>query len=492
MSKSVAAVTALGGLSILLLASNAHAQSDPANFDEVINYPTVVLGNTVAGPLPGATVPILDATTQFNFNAGSSSSFNTFSGIDNEVNLFTGSVVSSPTIENGTTLNLVGGLLPNGLTVNGFSVFRPTIANLQSGGLNGVVSITGTAAANIQAGFGIQLLLSGQPTVDILPGANIASIDAPDASTVSISGGSIGSITTSNSARFQINGGLFSGTVDVAEDSRFNISGGDFAALDVSILNDLNIAAGAIEAVEIFGSRTQVHISGGAFGDSPFLVRSRATANITGGQFGDDFQVESDGVANVSGGSFSADVDVEDGGTLNLIATQFLLDGVDRTAEIAQANAEGQDFSINPLNPPMLLEGVFTDDNPFAFAFLPEDPVLAEEVSTLDPNSTVNLIVGAPQLAGDFNGDGLVNLADYTVWRDNLGAGNEASIAYGGDGLNGVDSADYEVWKNNFSGSIDPLSGSMNQIPEPASIIIGLLLGCVLLHSRERSLISLC
>ncbi|MCO6043652.1 cadherin domain-containing protein [Aeoliella sp. ICT_H6.2] len=51
---------------------------------------------------------------------------------------------------------------------------------------------------------------------------------------------------------------------------------------------------------------------------------------------------------------------------------------------------------------------------------------------------------------GDFNRDGRVNLADYVVWRNNLGASDESSINDNGDGMNGVDAADYQLWKDNF------------------------------------------
>ncbi|MCO6044075.1 Ig-like domain-containing protein [Aeoliella sp. ICT_H6.2] len=56
----------------------------------------------------------------------------------------------------------------------------------------------------------------------------------------------------------------------------------------------------------------------------------------------------------------------------------------------------------------------------------------------------------APAHPGDFNYDGTVNLADYVVWRNNLGSADESAIYNNGDGINGIDTADYQVWKNNF------------------------------------------
>ncbi|QDU56940.1 PEP-CTERM sorting domain-containing protein [Aeoliella mucimassa] len=78
---------------------------------------------------------------------------------------------------------------------------------------------------------------------------------------------------------------------------------------------------------------------------------------------------------------------------------------------------------------------------------------------------------------GDFNGDGLVNLADYTVWRDNLGAADESALLGNGDGLNGVDFADYELWKANFGNSMASagVTSDQNVVPEPSSIALGVL-----------------
>ena len=55
-----------------------------------------------------------------------------------------------------------------------------------------------------------------------------------------------------------------------------------------------------------------------------------------------------------------------------------------------------------------------------------------------DENPTQGVVVYAPfdpsGSPGDFNGDGQVNLADYAVWRDNLGAADESGINNNGDG----------------------------------------------------------
>ena len=52
---------------------------------------------------------------------------------------------------------------------------------------------------------------------------------------------------------------------------------------------------------------------------------------------------------------------------------------------------------------------------------------------------------------GDYNRDGTVNAADYTVWRDNLGAtGIMPLTGADGDGNGLVDAVDYQVWRSHF------------------------------------------
>ncbi|WP_197528956.1 alkaline phosphatase family protein [Aeoliella mucimassa] len=67
----------------------------------------------------------------------------------------------------------------------------------------------------------------------------------------------------------------------------------------------------------------------------------------------------------------------------------------------------------------------------------------------------------------DYNGDGIVNLADYTIWRDTLGAVGIGQPADGnGDGK--VDRADYEVWKQSFGQLYPPVDNIQGQtVPEP-------------------------
>lgn len=81
-------------------------------------------------------------------------------------------------------------------------------------------------------------------------------------------------------------------------------------------------------------------------------------------------------------------------------------------------------------------------------------------------------------LAGDYNGDGEVNVADYTVWRDNLGGSSTSlenrSVALAGTAIGSID---YQVWKSNFGASLESAVTAV-AVPEPSSTTL-LLLTCV-------------
>lgn len=91
---------------------------------------------------------------------------------------------------------------------------------------------------------------------------------------------------------------------------------------------------------------------------------------------------------------------------------------------------------------------------------------------------------------GDFNGDGLVNLADYTVWRDNLGAADESVLANNGDGTNGVNAGDYEVWKQAFGNASSASIVASANVPEPSTASIAglIVLGSIALARRRLSI----
>ncbi|QDU87124.1 hypothetical protein Pla175_04800 [Pirellulimonas nuda] len=76
-------------------------------------------------------------------------------------------------------------------------------------------------------------------------------------------------------------------------------------------------------------------------------------------------------------------------------------------------------------------------------------------------------------LAGDFNLDGAVNAADYTVWRDTLTLTVPNGTGADGSGNGVIDQADYDIWKMNFGAPamMGPAVGA-NSVPEASSLLL--------------------
>ena len=88
-----------------------------------------------------------------------------------------------------------------------------------------------------------------------------------------------------------------------------------------------------------------------------------------------------------------------------------------------------------------------------------------------------NYTSGSPSigLSGDYNEDGKVNAADYTVWRD----GNSPDSTTAG----------YDLWVAHFGNTAGAASGSQ-AVPEPTSLALLLGLSLVVAANRSQRLVS--
>ena len=98
-------------------------------------------------------------------------------------------------------------------------------------------------------------------------------------------------------------------------------------------------------------------------------------------------------------------------------------------------------------------------------------------------------VVGVP---GDYNNDGTVNAADYTVWRNNLGQAVQLTNEVAGTTPGQVTPEDYVAWKARFGNTSGSGGGSLaaGAVPEPAAWLLGLaavsLLGTLRRGARRR------
>ena len=92
-----------------------------------------------------------------------------------------------------------------------------------------------------------------------------------------------------------------------------------------------------------------------------------------------------------------------------------------------------------------------------------------------------------PGVDGDYNGNGVVDAADYAVWRNNVGTTNVLpNDPTGGT----IGATQYNTWKANFGKTPGSGSGSglVGAVPEPGTV--GLLLVAVLWGMKARRRIS--
>jgi hypothetical protein len=75
---------------------------------------------------------------------------------------------------------------------------------------------------------------------------------------------------------------------------------------------------------------------------------------------------------------------------------------------------------------------------------------------------------------GDYNGNGIVDAADYTVWRDSLGS--MTNLAADGNGNGVIDAGDYDVWKMHFGQTAGGGgAGGAAGVPEPSTGLFAIL-----------------
>ncbi len=92
------------------------------------------------------------------------------------------------------------------------------------------------------------------------------------------------------------------------------------------------------------------------------------------------------------------------------------------------------------------------------------------------------LMVALPILVGDYNSDGMVDAADYTVWRDSVGSTSSLAADGNNDGV--VDDGDYQLWTSRLGSVAAPVATS--SVPEPSALSVVVLFGLCGIGYRHR------
>jgi hypothetical protein len=116
-------------------------------------------------------------------------------------------------------------------------------------------------------------------------------------------------------------------------------------------------------------------------------------------------------------------------------------------------------------------------------------------VAALD-NAAVPWVQKQVELAGDFNGDGRVDAADYSTWRDTLSQ-TGSGLAADGNGDQVVDAGDFTLWKQHFGEASELRIASSSVgggavasvVPEPSTVLTMYMAGIATLiacrHERR-------
>jgi hypothetical protein len=171
------------------------------------------------------------------------------------------------------------------------------------------------------------------------------------------------------------------------------------------------------------------------------------------------------------------------------VAPDFTFDQGGVTGSFFNPNATNITISFNGSGDSMTFTGASLPKNGInsltdagASGFPPGTPSISSGLNSPTnfamQEGRVNL--SAPSPTGDYNGNHLVDGADYVVWRNTKGqSASPSGSGADGSGNGTVDDADYTFWRSKFGNAAG--SGGGSAVPEPAT---GALLLMAILSTR--------
>ncbi|MEX2317540.1 MAG: PQQ-dependent sugar dehydrogenase [Pirellulales bacterium] len=442
------------------------------------------------------------AELQGKYIYGDSSSHQIWSiGVDRDANGGLGGVVGSPgeDLSQELALNTAGGSdALFGVTAFGEDVAGNLYYLLLGGQVFKIISMQPTATWNINAGGNWASLGSWSSSFGAVPNANnhnvvFAGIISAAHTVYTDANVTAKSMTFANANKYAVGGG---GTITLAADtgnSSIIVTLGSHeiqAALALGSDTDVSAAAGTRldigNSVNLNGRTMSVSGQGQVFLHSN-LNTANGTVNNTG-KLGGHGRIN--GALNNNGGTIMPGSSI---GTLT-VETTFTQNAAGILSVEISGNSVG-DYDQ------LVVEGAATLDGSVAVALVGFTPSAGDvftiltaasvtdngiEMAGAQPSpyylmtgSGTSLLLGVGA-QGDFNHDGTVNAADYTVWRNELGQSVANGTSADADGSGTVTRDDYNIWKSQYGQTAIPIgSGSGQAVPEPGSCAL-LLAGVAL------------
>lgn len=149
----------------------------------------------------------------------------------------------------------------------------------------------------------------------------------------------------------------------------------------------------------------------------------------------------------------------------------WLMERQGRGSRVVELQPDGMWSDVAFYNP-----DTNTSDNFFIDNGHPEALILS-----LNGNSG-GVVYAISSVTADYNGNGTVDTADYTLWRDSLGSTTNLTADGNADGM--VNNEDYLIWKRQFGSNSVESAALLTHTPEPSS---ALLMTCLAIVRFGRS-----
>jgi hypothetical protein len=156
-----------------------------------------------------------------------------------------------------------------------------------------------------------------------------------------------------------------------------------------------------------------------------------------------------------------------------------------KDVDIYYSTDGGETFSTTPAvsltNIDQAEESLLTDADLIPFGAVITANALRFDITnhggTFTGINELRFYTATTELIGDYNSDGIVDAADYTVWRNNLG-GPAGSLPNRDGSLAGmpIGEADYQAWRQNFGSASSAPGLQSSLVPEVSAwslLIIG-------------------